>query len=301
MGVVHKAWQRRWNRVVAVKTMQVGSWATATERRRFRAEADIGGQMRHPGIVAIHEMKAFNEEPFFSMEFIDGPDLARKVGKSPLAAEEAGQIVLAIADAVSHMHEKGYLHCDLKPANILWDNSSHRPRLIDFGLARRLETAADPTPGSRSRPGNHTRPVGCDRAYPPVRSARTPSGPSMGSPSFMAPEQFSGDARPLDVGTDIYGLGGILYYLLTAKAPFNGSSLHEVILRVHQQTPMAPRRINHAVPEAIEAICLRCLEKDPRRRYASAGEVAQKLRAIAGTTRAAVANGPPHNRRNAGA
>jgi WD40 repeat protein len=204
--------------------------------------------LHHPNIVAIHEVGVHAGQHYFSMDFVDGPNLAKLVGHQPLAASRAVRYVKLVAEAVHHAHQQGILHRDLKPSNVLID-SSDQPRITDFGLAKRLDS----------------------------ESSLTLSGQVLGSPNFMPPEQARGKGGKVGRHSDVYGLGGILYYLLTARPPFQADSLELIVSQVLDVEPVSPRLLNPTVRRDLETICLKCLEKDPRRRYATAQELADEL------------------------
>lgn len=248
MGVVYKARQVSLDRVVAVKTILAGELATPEFIRRFRAEAAAAAVLHHPNIVAIHEVGVHAGKHFFSMDLVEGPSLAALVGHVPLPARRAAQYVNAIAKAVHYAHENGILHRDLKPSNVLID-ADNQPRITDFGLAKRLEGA----------------------------SSLTVSGPLIGSPNFMPPEQASAKHGRVGRRSDVYGLGGILYHLLTARPPFQADSVEAVVSQLLTADPVYPRLLNHSVPRDLETICLKCLEKEPGRRYATAEALAEEL------------------------
>ena len=245
MGVVYRARQRRLGRIVAVKVLAAGEFASAEARRRFLVEAEAAARLQHPGIVAIHDVGESDGLPWLSMDFIAGGNLAALVREQPLPSRQAAEYVRAIAEAVQHAHDHGVLHRDLKPSNILLDPESG-PRITDFGIARCGET------------GDLTR-----------------TGEVLGSPGYTAPEQALGGTA--DARTDVYGLGAMLYHLLTARPPFQGPTLDAIVLQLREADPLTPRRLNPSVPRDLETICLRCLRKEPADRYATAREVAEDL------------------------
>ncbi len=245
MGVVYRARQQRLGRIVAVKVLAAGEFASGAARERFRAEASAAARLQHPGIVAIHDVGEADGLPWFSMELVAGGNLAALVREQPLPARQAAEYVRAIADAVQHAHDHGVLHRDLKPSNILLDPETG-PRVTDFGIARCGDS------------GEITR-----------------TGEVLGSPGYSAPEQALGGTA--DARTDVYGLGALLYHLLTARPPFQGPTIDAIVLQLRESDPLAPRRLNPEVPRDLETICLRCLRKDPAQRYATAREVADDL------------------------
>ena len=248
MGVVYRARQLSLNRIVAVKMILPGRVGSPEMVLRFRAEAEAAAGLHHPNIVAIHEIGECEGQHYFSMDYIEGQNLAEAVREGPLPSARAAQLVAKIAEAIHYAHEHGILHRDLKPSNVLIDGADE-PRVTDFGLARRL---------------------GGD-------STLTLTGQVFGSPNFMPPEQASGRHGAVGVHSDVYGLGAILYYLLTARPPFVGETLETTLAQVLEQEPVSPRLLNPSVPRDLETICLKCLEKEPSRRYASAQALADEL------------------------
>jgi serine/threonine-protein kinase len=248
MGVVYKARQLSLKRVVALKMTLSGAFASESERERFRLEAEMAANLDHPNIVPIYEVGEHQGHHFFSMKLVEGTNLARQVGQLCDQPQAIAGIVATIARAVDHAHQHGFFHCDLKPANILIDREG-RPYVTDFGLARRVED----------------------------NSALTASGAILGTPSYMAPEQASGGRSQLTPAADVYGLGAILYELLTMQPPFRAGTVMETVVQVLEHEPEPPRRLRPGVPGELETICLKCLEKAPKDRYASAGALAEEL------------------------
>jgi WD40 repeat protein/predicted Ser/Thr protein kinase len=248
MGVVYRARQLGLNRIVAVKTLR-GDATAGRDRRRFQAEAEAVAPLKHPNIVPIYEVGEMAGQPFFAMEFIEGGSLRERVKRGPLPVAEAVELGETVAAAVHYAHQRGILHRDLKPANVLVD-AAGRPRLVDFGLARRLEEGA-----GLSLPGN-----------------------PIGTPEFMPPEQARGDSAAVGVPSDVYALGALLYALVTGRPPFTGGHAVEIIRRVLDEEPVPPRQRNPQVAPDLDAIILKCLEKEPARRYPAAAEVAAELR-----------------------
>jgi tetratricopeptide (TPR) repeat protein/tRNA A-37 threonylcarbamoyl transferase component Bud32 len=249
MGVVYKARQRRLDRIVAVKTIRGGQFATAEDVQRFHLEAAAAANLQHPGIVAIHEVGEDHGVHFFSMEFVEGRSLAERLRENTIPPKLAAALVEAVANAVHFAHGRGVLHRDLKPSNILLDPTD-RPRVVDFGLAKRVE--AD--------------------------SQLTRTGQVLGTPSYMPPEQAAGTSEMADARGDVYSLGAVLYELLTGRPPFRGASAWETIRQVLETDPMPPRRLDGTIPKDLETICLKCLDKRPERRYATADALAEDLR-----------------------
>ena len=248
MGVVYRARQISLKRIVAVKMLLFGQFAGKAAFDRFRAEAETAARLQHPNIVAVHEIGETGGQPYFSMDYVAGRNLAELVRDRPLPARQAAGYVRTIAQAVQYAHAHGVLHRDLKPANVLIDESDE-PRVTDFGLARQL--AGD--------------------------SGLTLTGQVLGSPNFMPPEQGAGKQARVGPASDIYGLGALLYYLLTARPPFVAETFEATLAQVLNTDPVAPRQLNPTIPLDLETICLKCLEKDPARRYASADELADEL------------------------
>jgi serine/threonine protein kinase/tetratricopeptide (TPR) repeat protein len=248
MGVVYKARHVRLDRVVALKMILAGAYAGAQECDRFRAEAQSAARLQHPHIVQIHEVGEHDGRPYLTLEFVDGGSLAQRLTGAPFPAAQAAPLVHCLARAVQHAHERGVVHRDLKPANILL-TAEGVPKITDFGLARRLDGDA----------------------------AETRTGAILGTPCYMAPEQAAGRAGAAGTPADVYGLGAILYELLTGRPPFLAATALETLELVRDQEPVPPRRLQPRVPRDLETICLKCLQKDPGKRYASAAELAQDL------------------------
>ncbi len=254
MGVVYKARQRSLDRIVAVKMILFGSMASAEQIRRFRIEASAAGSLQHPNIVTVHEVGLHEGQHFLVMDYVDGPNLSRLVQDHPLPAKQAATYLKAIADAVQYAHDRGILHRDLKPSNVLI-GSDDRPRVTDFGLAKRLTNSKLETPNTEL----------------------TLSGHVLGSPNYLPPEQSGGAKTKVGRTSDVYSLGAILYHLLTARPPFRAETISETLQQVQTSEPLSPRLLNPSVPRDLETICLKCLEKEPSRRYATAQEVAEEL------------------------
>jgi serine/threonine protein kinase len=248
MGVVYKARQVSLNREVALKMILAGSTATPAQRERFFREAELAANLDHPNIVPIFEVRDLDGLLFFSMKLIDGGSLAHRAFWFRNDPRETARLIQVLARAVHYAHGKGFIHCDLKPSNILIDHEG-QPQITDFGLARRA--AED--------------------------SSLTATGAILGTPSYMAPEQASGNRRSIGAGTDVYGLGAILYELLTGRPPFRTPTMMETIVQVLERDPVPPREIRPDLPGELETICLKCLEKMPEDRYASARDLADDL------------------------
>jgi len=248
MGVVYRARQVSLNRTVAVKMILAGQLASAADVQRFRAEAEAVAQLQHPNIVSIHEVGEHEDQHYFSMDYVPGKNLAGLVGDQPLPAAHAASMLKTIAEAIHYAHQRGILHRDLKPTNVLIDIFG-QPRITDFGLARQITGDSD----------------------------LTATGQVLGSPNFMPPEQASGRRAQVAPPSDVYSLGAILYYLMTGRPPFVAKTLAETLHHVCNVDPVSPRVLNPSVPRDLETMCLKCLEKDSRRRYHTAQEVADEL------------------------
>jgi WD40 repeat protein/tRNA A-37 threonylcarbamoyl transferase component Bud32 len=248
MGVVFKARQRSLGRFVAVKMIRAGRLASADEVQRFRSEAEAAAQLQHPNIVAIHEVGEQDGQHFFSMDFVEGCSLAKRVLDGPLPPVKAARYVKTLAEAVHYAHRHGVLHRDLKPSNVLID-AQDEPRITDFGLAKRLERSDDLTPGDHP----------------------------LGTPGYMSPEQAAGQVRGITTAADVYGLGAILYDLLTGRPPFVAESPLATMQRVLEGDPPRPGVLCPHLDRDLETICLKCLEKTPARRYASAAALAEEI------------------------
>lgn len=277
-GVVYRARQRGLNRLVALKVLLGGEFASAAARRRFHTEAEAVAQLQHPHIVTIFEVGEHDGLPFYAMELVEGRSLAEVVGRQPLAPRVAAELLRLVAEAIHYAHSRGVLHRDLKPSNILLDELG-RPRVTDFGLARRLESEAQLT-----RPDET---LGSPSYLPPERLRRQGKGAPAADPVRIGKDSnragsATGAPTKADEGiraaaSDIYSLGATLYHLLAGRPPFVGDSVHAVLAQVEHDEPVSPRRLNPAVSRDLETICLKCLEKDPARRYASAADLAADL------------------------
>jgi WD40 repeat protein/serine/threonine protein kinase len=248
MGIVYKARQVSLNRIVAVKMILAGQFASEAEVQRFYAEARAAANLQHPNIVAIHEVGQHENQHYFSMDYIEGKSLAQVVRESPLFAERAASYLKTIAEAIEFAHKQGTLHRDLKPSNVLIDRFD-QPQITDFGLAKRIEGTAQ----------------------------ITATGPITGTPSYMPPEQAGANEGKVSRASDVYSLGALLYDLLTGRPPFLGENLVVTLNQVLNAEPVAPRLLSPEVPRDLETICLKCLEKDPQKRYPSASALAEDL------------------------
>jgi serine/threonine protein kinase len=266
MGVVYKARQVKLNRVVALKVILTGGHAGEQELARFVTEAEAVAQLQHPHIVQIHEVGEHDGLPFFSLEFVSGGSLAQKLGGTPLPPEQTAPLAEAVARAVHAAHRAGIVHRDLKPGNVLLAPSllpsavalgtgpgateRFEPKVTDFGLAKRLDVEG---------------------------AGRTQTGAILGTPSYMASEQARGTKESVGPAADVYALGAILYECLTGRPPFRAATLLETLQQVVCDEPVPPRQLNAGVPRDLEIVCLRCLQKDPGRRYGSAADLADDL------------------------
>ena len=273
MGVVFRARQVKLNRVVALKMVLSGELASALELARFKAEAEAAAQLQHPNIVQLYEFGEVRSGdgallPYFALEYINGGSLADRLDGTPRPARWAAQLIESVARAMYYAHSQGVIHRDLKPANVLLvqpqqpdagpgsdafpptiDVAALTPKVTDFGLAKRMD-------GS---------------------TGQTQSGAILGTPQYMAPEQAAGKSKRVGLATDIYSLGAILYELVTGRPPFQGETPLETILQVTRDDPVPPRLLNPGVPRDLETITLKCLQKDPARRYDSAQSLADDL------------------------
>ena len=247
-GVVFRARQKSLNRTVALKVISLGQWASKAHLKRFRLEAEAAASLEHPGIVPIHEVGERDGSCYFSMKFVEGGQLDEVVRREPMPIRRAVELIAKVARTVHYAHEHGILHRDIKPGNILLD-AKGEPHLTDFGLARLVESESSVT---------HTLDV-------------------LGTPSYMAPEQAVGNNAAVSSVTDVYGLGAVLYQLLTGHPPFAGGTTYETIKLLLDTEPRQPRLLNPKIDRDLSTICLKCLEKDPKRRYSSALALAEDL------------------------
>lgn len=281
MGVVYKARQVNLQRLVALKLIRDTALAGPQDRARFRIEMEAAARMRHPNIVEIYDAGEHEGRPYLAMELVDGGRLDRLLSVRPQPAREAAELVRTLDRAVQHAHAQNVVHRDLKPANILLSFATGHssfaaakgqvtkdqgqvtiPKITDFGLAKRLDSES---------------------------TAFTQDGAILGTVSYMAPEQAAGRSRDIGPAVDVYALGAILYELLTRQPPFRADSWNEAVEQVLRDDPAPPRRVQPDVPSDLETVCLKCLEKEPGRRYASADELEEDLsRFLAGTPVAAV-------------
>lgn len=249
MGVVYRARQSALKRIVALKLIRAGATAGSEEIDRFRAEAEAAARLQHPNIVQVYEIGEHDGLPYFALEFIEGDNLARRLNGTPLPPRSAAEVVETLARAMQVAHDRGIVHRDLKPANVLIPTDTLSPKITDFGLAKQLD----------------------------AHEGATVTGQVLGTPSYMAPEQAAGKGKEVGPAADVYALGAILYECLTGRPPFRAASALETLEQVRTQLPVPPRRLLPSVPVDLETIALKCLEKEPSRRYASAVALADEL------------------------
>ena len=248
MGVVFEARQVSLNRKVALKMILAGQLANDIDVKRFYTEAEAAANLDHPGIVPIYEVGQHEGQHYFSMGFVEGQSLSQRLADGPLPSREAAETVRRVSEAIEYAHQHGVIHRDFKPANILLDQNGN-PRVTDFGLAKKVQ-------------GD---------------SGLTGSGQIMGTPSYMPPEQAG--VRRGDVGpaADVYALGATLYALVTGRPPFQAATPMDTVIQVISDEPVPPRRLNASISRDLETICLKCLEKESRKRYPSAAALADDL------------------------
>ncbi len=248
MGVVFRARQVSLNRPVALKMILAGQLADLDAVRRFHIEAEAAANLDHPGIVPIYEVGEHEGQHYFSMGFVEGQSLSQRLAGGPLPAREAAELIRRVSEAIEYAHQHGVIHRDLKPANILLDQNGN-PRVTDFGLAKKVQ-------------GD---------------SGLTGSGQIMGTPSYMPPEQAGGTRGEVGPAADVYALGATLYALVTGRPPFQAATAMDTVIQVLSDEPVPPRRLNASIPRDLETICLKCLEKEPGKRYTHAADLREDL------------------------
>ncbi len=253
MGVVYKARHAKLRRIVALKMIRSAEFANSSDVQRFEVEAKAAARLSHPGIVSVHEVGMHDGLHFYTMDFVEGGNLSQLHRDEPVPAKQASTLVRKLAEAMHYAHLQGIVHRDLKPANILL-TAAGEPRITDFGLAKRV----------RDDDESHVLTM-------------TESGQILGTAGYMSPEQASGKSRMVGPSSDVYSLGAVLYALLTSRAPFVGETPSHTIMQVLQNEPLSPRKLNPSVPRDLETICLKCLEKEPHKRYGTAQLLADDL------------------------
>ncbi|MBM4036170.1 MAG: serine/threonine protein kinase, partial [Planctomycetes bacterium] len=249
MGVVYKARQHHLDRIVALKVLLAGEMATEAQVARFRREAQAAARLRHPAIVPIHEVGVFEGKHFYTMDYIKGRDLSDLIRSGAVTTRRALDIAAQVADALDYAHNRGVIHRDIKPSNIMID-AEDRVHIMDFGLAKQLDS---------------------DTKF-------TRTGTTIGTPAYMPPEQASGESARVDHRADIYSLGAVLYEMLTARPPFSGDTMMNTLMKVMNDEPVPPKRLNPRIHRDIQTIVLKAMEKTPERRYASMRDLAEDIR-----------------------
>ncbi|MEO1618382.1 MAG: serine/threonine-protein kinase [Planctomycetota bacterium] len=281
MGVVFRARQRQLNRVVAIKMILTGQLARDEDIARFYTEAEAAASLDHPGIVPIYEVGCHDGQHFFSMGYVEGPSLAQLILERPLEPEVAAELCRQVAVSVGYAHGRGVIHRDLKPANVLVARD-------ESGLREPIESSGVLGGGSLSpwRTSSSNSAASCGVAKVTdfglaknveQQSELTATGQILGTPGYMPPEQAAGRLEDVNAVADVYSVGGILYALLTGRAPFQAATPLDTLMQVLEREPVAPRQLNAGVPADLETICLKCLQKDPKRRYDSAADLVDDL------------------------
>jgi serine/threonine protein kinase len=250
MGVVYLARHPHLDREVAIKTLLFESDIDSPSKERFAVEAQAVARLDHPGIITIYEVGEAHGQPFLAMKFIDGGSLAKLLYQGPLACARALEIAIEVASAMAHAHQRSVIHRDLKPANILLDQAG-QAIVTDFGVAKLMEAS---------------------------RCQLTTAGEPIGTPHYMPPEQADASRGSISTASDVYSLGAVMYAMLTGRPPFQAASAIDVMMQVLSSDPVPPKRLNSTVDATLDAIVMRCLQKEPRKRYPSAAELAEDLR-----------------------
>jgi eukaryotic-like serine/threonine-protein kinase len=284
MSVVYKARHVKLGRLVALKTILNGDYASPQEQARFRAEAQALARLQHPNIVGIYDVGEQEGRPFFALEFVEGGSLKDYLKSIVLAPRQAAQLVETLARATHAAHQCGIIHRDLKPSNILLQRlardergSTLRENNSHNGDSRPAETRGAPRSSSVANPIPKIADFGLAKSLDPEKT-QTQSGAFLGTPSYAAPEQAAGQIKRIGPATDVYALGAILYELLAGRAPFRAETPLETLRQVTSDDPVPPRTLSPRLPRDLETICLKCLRKDPQQRYPSAENLAQDLR-----------------------
>ncbi len=262
MGVVYQARQESLGRVVALKMVLRGEFASSSDLARFRIEAQSAARLDHPGIVPVYEVGEHEGQPFFTMKLVEGTTLSQRLALGPLPPREAAELLAEVARAVDHAHQQGVLHRDLKPSNILIDQQG-RAHVSDFGLAKRVTAVGEARGDAAGHQGE----------------TLTRTGAIVGTPSYMAPEQATGGRGPIGPASDVFSLGTVLYQMLTGRPPFQAATPVDTVLLLLEQDPLPPRLLNARADRELEMIALRCLQKLPSLRYPTAGALADDLEA----------------------
>jgi eukaryotic-like serine/threonine-protein kinase len=258
MGVVYKAYDPKLKRLVAIKMLPAGADIPPQHRQRFKTETEVVAQLKHPNIVQIYECGEQDGQPYCVLEYVEGGTLHDKLARQPQPPRDVAQLIAVLARGMHAAHRKGIVHRDLKPANVLMEDVSYAPgvstiwgcpKITDFGLVKRVGTAPGPTT----------------------------EGTLLGTPSYMSPEQASGENRRVGPASDIYSLGTIMFEALTGRPPFHSRNPVETLIKVLEELPPPPSSLCSAVPPELDQICLRCLEKEPTSRYPNAAALAEDL------------------------
>lgn len=279
MGIVLRGHHTQLDRNVAIKLLRAEVAGDSVSRDRFMREARATAKLRHPGIVAIHDVTSDADRTYLVMDFVEGQSLKEILRRGPIPPQRAAEIMATVCRAVAHAHEHGILHRDLKPDNVLIDGKTRAPLLTDFGLAKVFQTDSDSRAVRKDESGRYVR------ARPPSGHGElglTMEGEVMGTPLYMAPEQIDPDLARVGPQTDVYALGAVLYECLTGRPPFDADSIMAIFDAHLTQPPTPPRSLNPLTPSALEGIVLRALQKDPEERFTSAGAMAKELERFLG-------------------